>query len=393
MKNLFTTLIFLLITTAIFSQHVTRTITWDGTERQYLEYVPTIYDPGTPAPVVFCLHGLGDNMTNFATIGFDQVADLTGWIVITPQALVATAPIIGDIGTAWNSGAGAMGTPLGDVILNENVDDTGFLTFILDSLQNNYNINTDSVFFMGFSMGGFMCNRLASEIGSRITAVASVSGTMGVAFTPDPLVPINTLHIHGTADTQIRYEDAGFDPGTGTYYSVGMGAEELVNYWRNYNVCDAEPVVTLFPDTQVDGKTFERYLYLNGTNGVQTAFIKVIGGDHEWYFTPQNDIDYTTEIYKFFTNTMDFPSSCPTIAAQNGINVFPNPAQNIVKVDISEPNNATLAIFNILGEKITEMNLENSSNLVNVEDIPAGIYFFNVTNGNETFEHKMIIQK
>jgi poly(3-hydroxybutyrate) depolymerase len=38
---------------------------------------------------------------------------------------------------------------------------------ILDSLENNMNINTDSVFFMGFSMGGFMSNRMAIEHGDR----------------------------------------------------------------------------------------------------------------------------------------------------------------------------------------------------------------------------------
>lgn len=256
MKHIFTTVFFaVLAIVAIAQTQTTRTITWDGVERQYIEYVPASYNSESPAPVVFCLHGLGDNMANFSTVGFHQVANQTGWIVITPQALMATIPFVGEAGTAWNAGVGVSG-----IYLNSNVDDTGFLTEILDSLENHFSVNTDSVFFAGFSLGGFMCNRLASELGSRIIAIASVSGTMGNGFTPNPLVAINTMHIHGTADDQIGYENAIFQSPLGPQ-SVGMGAEALVEYWRNYNSCDAEAIVTNFPDTKADGKTFERYLH------------------------------------------------------------------------------------------------------------------------------------
>ncbi|MDD2385654.1 MAG: T9SS type A sorting domain-containing protein [Bacteroidales bacterium] len=388
MKKLALITILAAITGLIMAQQTTRTLTWDEIEREYLEYVPTSYSESNPAPVVFCLHGLGDNMTNFSGVWPNVIADQTGWIVITPQALDAT--VMGQsFGTAWNAGVGATGTMAGDIFLNPDVDDTGFLTVILDSLETYFNINPDSVFFTGFSLGGFMCNRMASELGNRITAVASVSGTMGVGFTPNPQVAINTMHIHGTADTQIAYEDAGFNTGMGVY-SVGMGAEALVEYWRNFNNADESPVMNIFPDTQADGKTFERYVYLNGDNDTYTVFIKVVGGDHEWYYIPQNDMGYTTEIYKFFTNTMDFSVKTETVFAKSEILIYPNPAKN--QISVSAGKDAELKIYNCLGSLLRVVNLENHNSL-DISNLANGIYIFRIMDGEKSIDKKVVINR
>ncbi len=396
MKKLFTLIAIICIYASTFAQvQTTRTFTWDGTERQYIEYVPALYNPENPAPVVFCLHGLGDNMNAFSGIGFNYVADLFGWIVITPQALDAV--VLGqNFGAAWNSGAGAENVVynninLGNIILNEDVDDSGFLMAVLDSLENNFNINTDSVFFTGFSLGGFMCNRIAAEHSDRITAVASVSGTFGKFFTPNPSAPVNTLHIHGTDDQTIGYENAELDTGVGIY-SVGMGAEACVEFWRNYNVCDVEPILTNFPDTKEDGKTFERYLYENGTNGVKTAFIKVIGGDHEWYYDPQNDIDYTTEIYKFFTNTMDFPSSVDNSVASE-LSLFPNPANSTIAVRIENAKNSSLSITDISGKKVLNLDLSENETNIDISDLSQGLYIVRINQNGNISEQKLVVTR
>jgi polyhydroxybutyrate depolymerase len=393
MKTIFTFIISALICTSLFSQQETRTLTWDGTAREYIEYVPSIYNAESPAPVVFCLHGLGDNMTNFSGLGFHQVANQKGWIVITPQALVASIPILGAIGTAWNSGAGGEFPFIGYTILNQGVDDAGFLIAILDSLENHYNINTDSVFFMGFSMGGFMSNRMAIEHGDRINAVASVSGTIGNDVELNPTHNLNTLHFHGTADSQVRYEDAGytiqgFDP-----VPVGMGAEQTVDFWRDFNNCDNDAIVTLFPDTKPDGKTFERYLYLNGDNDSYTAFIKVIGGDHEWYYFPNNDIDYTSEIYKFFTNTMDFPSSICNKHVKENASIYPNPAKNFIRISSEISENSTIKIFDISGKEILSQIANSYQTEINISGFAEGIYIVKVINNNVTYENKIIVTK
>ncbi len=390
-------LLFVVVTTisiVMFAQQTTRNLTWDATEREYLEYIPTSYTGENSVPVVFCLHGLGDNMTNFSNyLSLIAFGESTNWIIITPQALMASIPVLGEIGTAWNSGAGAEGTMLGDQILNEDVDDSGFLIAVLDSLENHFNINTDSIFFMGFSMGGFMSNRMGIEHGDRITAVASVSGTIGKFLPFTPTNNINTLHIHGTADQTVSYEDAEVNFGSGLIYSVGQGAEECVDSWKTFNNCEVTPIVNIFPDTQADGKTFERYIYQNGDNDSYTGFIKVIEGDHEWYYTPQNDMDYTTEIYKFFTNTMDFSVGINNNnLSNNDISLYPNPAKNFIHTVVGENETAVLKIYDILGSLITTEKIEHQK-IIDLRNLPEGMYIFRFFSSNKILDKKIMITR
>ena len=140
-------LIFPIILISLISYSQTsKTIDYGGITREYIEYVPAIYDSSTVVPVIFCLHGLGDNMSNFSNIGMHDVADTANIIVITPQALMAT--VYGyDVGTAWNSGASTSG-----IVLNDNIDDIGLFMAILDTTMSLYNVDTTRIYATGFSM-------------------------------------------------------------------------------------------------------------------------------------------------------------------------------------------------------------------------------------------------
>ncbi len=389
MKKIFTFLLIVLPVTMALAQQTSRNLNWDGIDREYIEYIPSVYNSETPSPVMFCLHGLDDNMSNFhSSFQLNQWGEQANWIIITPQALMAEIAMLGEIGTAWNSGAGTTVPYLGEVILNNNVDDPGFLIAILDSLENNYSINTDSIFFMGFSLGGFMSNKMGILHGDRITAIAAVSGTIGNAVSSlTPITPTKTIHFHGTADATITYENAGFDTGMGVY-PVGLGAEQTVEFWRNFNNCNAEPIITYFPNIKDDGLTFERYLYQDGNEGSQTAFIKIIGGEHNWYYSPVNDIDYNTEIYKFFTNTMDFPTAVTNISNSN-ISVFPNPAseQIFVSQEFSK-----LSIFDITGKLV--LNIDNNFNQnIDISSLSNGLYIVRINSDGNIYENKLQIIK
>jgi polyhydroxybutyrate depolymerase len=381
MKNFYSILFLCLVSTFIFGQtQTTRELVWDSQTRQYIEYIPTAYNSENPTPVMFCLHGLGDDMQNFHnSLELNQWGETANWIIITPQALDAQIPIMGSLGNAWNSGAGAEGIPiLGTVILNDNVDDAGFLMAILDSLENNLNINTDSVFFMGFSLGGFMSNRMAIEHGDRITAIASVSGTIGMAVKDQiPVAKVNTLHFHGTNDETIAYEDAGFPIG-GTNYSTGLGAEQTVDYWKTHNQCGNEATHTFFPDEKEDGLTFERFLYKNESENIQTALIKANNGIHDWYYTPVNDIHYSIEIYKFFTNTMDFPTDIKNTTIES-LNIYPNPASKEIWIEyliLKDKPVTKIEVFNIEGKLILTQPIRSGFGIeqIDVSNLSEGNY-------------------
>ena len=370
MKKIFTLLMTVFFCLSVFAQsgQTTKTMTWGGTEREYIEYVPA--NVSNPAPVLFVLHGLGDDMSNmFNATGFKAIADAHGWIVITPQALPASFSSY-NIGTAWHSGAGgSLGTM--SIVVNEDVDDSGFMMAILDNLISTYNVDQNNVFFTGFSMGGFMSNRMAMEHGDRIRAIASVSGTIGNEIaSATPVGHVSAMHIHGTGDNTVTYDNAGFNVMI-TTVSVGLGAEATVEYWRNYNQCSATPTHTNYPDNANDGLTFEKFLYEGGTNGTKTAFIKVTGGDHTWYYTPNNDIDYTTEIYNFFASCMA-PVGVDEIAIPT-VNVYPNPTKDMLHVEAENITN--IQMYNALGQ----LMISTTNTDIPVSSDSEGLYSVSVT--------------
>ncbi|MBQ4355416.1 MAG: T9SS type A sorting domain-containing protein, partial [Bacteroidales bacterium] len=290
------------------------------------------------------------------------------------------------LGTAWNSGVSANLSFLGNIIVNDGVDDSGFIMAILDDLISTYNVDQANVFSMGFSMGGFMSNRLAIEHGDRINAIAAVSGTIGNEVkTLTPVANVNTLHFHGTSDSTVGYDNADFNVMVMSA-SVGLGAEATVDYWRNYNQCNATPTVTNFPNSANDGLTFEKYAYDNGNNGSKTHFIKVIGGDHTWYSTPNNDIDYTTEIYNFFASCLVGGNDIDD--NDNNVLIFPNPANNILS--IQGEGISQVQLFNAMGQQVLTSNLSR----IDISQLPEGLYVANIIfqNGNST-NQKVVINR
>lgn len=368
MKKIFTIVTLALCTLTLSAQHVARTMDFEGTSRKYMEYIPTSSPDGS-MPVIFLLHGLGDDCSNFASaIGFQRVAP--NWIIITPEATVAN--LFGQEVTAWAAGVGGENIPVINTIeLNAGVNDEGFILAILDSLENNFNVDTDSIFVSGFSMGGFMSNKMAVKHAGRITAIASVSGTLGHFQPFEPTGNIKTMHIHGTSDDMISYANAEYSV-MGMSVPVGIGAEALVETWRNYNECGTEPTVYYFEDTKNDGLTFEQYTYKNNETGNKTVFIKVNNGVHDWYSGNSHDIDYSTEIYKFFIGEENEPTKVEENIS-DGIAIYPNPANDII--NIVSTMNSELVIYNATGKEVKRINIDQDNNTINISDIPNGVYF------------------
>ena len=382
MKKIFTIVALTTMAIALNAQNVTRTMEFEGVTRKYVEHIPASSPDGS-MPVLFQLHGLGDNCNNFSQLGFEALAP--NWIIITPEA--TDASIMGQsMGAAWAAGVGGENVPyLGTIELNEGVNDEGFIMAILDSLENNFNVDTDSVFVTGFSMGGFMSNKMAVKHADRITAIASVSGTLGHFQPFEPTGQIDTMHIHGTSDETISYADASFSYSILTV-QVGLGAEALVETWRNYKECSTEPTVYYFEDTKNDGLTFEQYTYKNAETGKKTVFIKVNNGVHTWYDAAHNDIDYTTEIYKFFVGEENEPTGIEENVSDL-IEMYPNPASNMVS--IIAPEKSELVIYNATSKEVKRLVTEQNNTTIDVSNLPDGIYFV-VVDGRA---HKLTIAR
>ena len=266
MKNNLLFLTLILLPYIILSQTVTEEfIVHDGLSRSYILYVPASYDGTQSVPLVLNLHGYTSNSgQQMIYSNFYTIADTEGFILVHP---LGTNDINGD--AFWNSDLS---------IYSMDVDDVSFLNTLIDLISSNYNINTDRIYSMGMSNGGFMSYTLGCVLSDKIAAIASVTGSMTEAQIDfcDPQNEIPVMQIHGTADPTVLYEGS----------SLGFEIESIdnvVSYWVNVNGCNTEPVVNNVPDINLlDLCNAEHYVYSNGTNNSSVELYKIINGGHTW---------------------------------------------------------------------------------------------------------------
>jgi len=270
-------LILILFPCFIFGQQTMNdSILINGIYRNYITYVPSIYQPSQPTPLIFNLHGRTSTAWQQMWYGdFRDIADTANFIIVHPQGLLDNTGV-----THWNLG-------------QSNIDDIGFLNSLYSHLVSNYNINLDQVYSTGMSNGGSMSYYLACNMNDKIAAIASVTGAMGT-FTQlncNPNHPTPVMEIHGTADFTVPFND------------IINGIE----YWRDYNNCNLIADTTLMPDLNFgDLSTVKHIVYKNGDNGVTTELFKVINGGHTWPGSnistgvTNYDINASIEIWKFF---------------------------------------------------------------------------------------------
>ena len=328
---------------------------WQGVQREYLVRTPTQDKAATP--IVYFLHGLGDNITRLDNeFHFQQIADAYGWTMVVPQALAQSGY------TMWNA-----------ALMNSSIDDSGFLMALLDTLSTQYPIDLDSVFFTGFSMGGFMTHRMAIEHGDRITACAPVSGLITHTMANyTPVAPVRMLHIHGTSDPVVGYD------GNSQYFgsNLGLGVEAILNYWKNANHCTDEAAIDTLPDLHNDGLRFVRYTY-EGEAEVQ--HIKVIGGNHTWYLNEnQYDISYFNEIHKFFTkgnggNVGLADSDSPALR------LWPNPTNGPCSIEVETDSN--IEIIDLQGRIMATYPVKKGVNPIDLSGLSEGMYLIKTAEG------------
>ena len=277
----------------VFSQIFQQTMFFDGIEREYIIYIPSNYDGNTNVPVLFNFHGGSGYANDFMLmVEMNDVADTAGFIAVYPQGAL-------DV-----DGADPGNTPSTSWLHKAPTthNDVNFISAIIDTLNTNYNIDSDRIYACGYSEGGIFSYELACRLSNKIAAVVSVSGSMLTeSFRTDygfgncsPSHPTAVMLIPGTDDGSFHALYAGFQP----YY---LSVNEITNYWSSYNNTDLNPVITQLPDLNIsDGSSVDRKEWSNGTNCVSVVELKVNSGGHDWPGSFGNmDISASSEIWNF----------------------------------------------------------------------------------------------
>ena len=353
-------------------QTIDGSIMHDGIQRDYILYIPAIYDGNTDVPLVLNFHGFGSNANEQMHYGdFRDIADTEGFLLVHPEGTLSN----GD--QFWNVGfPGSTST--------STIDDVGFTEALIDKLSTLYAIDLDRVYATGMSNGGFMSFLLACQLSEKIAAVASVTGSM----TQDTFNDCNAQHptpvlqIHGTSDSVVPYD------GDITWT---LSIVDVFSFWMNYNNCDTNPIITTFPDIYtLDGSTVDHFVYSGCDNGVTTEHLKVIGGGHTWPGSAFNfpgtnyDINASMKIWQFFSR-FDINGTLSVSEFDNRqVIIYPNPTNSKINLSLKFSEELNYELFSSLGKRLIIGTIKTDNQEIDLSNLSPNIYYLKL--GNQVFK-------
>lgn len=262
----------------------TFTASSSGTSVEYIDngrgpvplYLPANYDGSKPLPLVISLHGYSDPGVD-AYFDFAPQVDLKEFLYCIP---IGTSDPGGS--PFWNA------TDACCNFYNTNVDDSGYLRQLVESIQAQYAVDELSIHFTGISNGGFMSYRMACDHADLVASIIPLAGTTYLDTGDcNPSEPVHVLHVHGTADSSILYD------GGCIFFDCYPGAEESVDTWIEYNNCaftseDGGPAFNL--DWNVSGNETTSTIYRQDCDeGVTVELWRMEGSEHVPNFRRNSD--------------------------------------------------------------------------------------------------------
>ncbi len=252
---------------------VVHTLTVGGAKRSYLLYAPDGLPTDERLPVVFLLHGLGQEPADAVTYtGFDEAAAEEGFIVV--------APLGGEDGPGWAVGSGGRSA------------DAKFIAALNDAVVQRHCADPERQYAVGMSNGSALAFELACTGDFPFAAYG------GVAYLTydgcDAAPPTSFIYFHGTADPAVPY-----DGGTPPLGRVDPVNDSLTS-WLTHDQCGEpesydEPAADLQHFTwRCPSSTIETYIVLGGGHTWPGA--TGVGG--QGYTT--ESVSATTEMLRFF---------------------------------------------------------------------------------------------
>ena len=241
-----------------------------GQMRTYRLHVPAQYNPSSPMPLMLSFHGLGSNARQMEEgTKIIPKSDQAGFIVAHPDGFE----------NSWN--AGWCCAPAS----TREIDDVQFARDLVAAISEQYCVDADRVYAMGFSNGAFMTHRLACEAGDLFAAYAPHSGEIAVnECKPSRALPIVQVHGHSDVIVPWRFGNAS------------------MKKWAELNGCASSPT------TVYEKGPASCVVYGGCTGGVAVEFCTVKQFGHDWakYENTRNSID-STDVYWDFLKQYTLP--------------------------------------------------------------------------------------
>ena len=207
-----------------------------------------------PLPLLVSLHPFSVGAEAWdGYSGLAAAATARGYLVVTPEG---SAP-----GPRWAVPGG----------LATGADDLGFLTALLDLVEDTACVDRNREFAAGFSAGAAMAQALSCTMPWRIAAVAASGGANLTELCPES-PPTDVMVLHGTADP--------IAPTTGSYVvfapPLGLDLGRVVATDAARAGCDTAPTISEpLPALRVSR-------HVGCTGGVRVEQWEMLGAGHTW---------------------------------------------------------------------------------------------------------------
>ncbi len=139
-------------------------------------------------------------------------------------------------------------------------------------------------------------------------------------------------------------------------------------------------------------------IYVNKSDGTQTTYnlqdlgsITFNGGNIN--FTANAETLSTFSLNELtsltFKNTSGVDEN--SLSEANGFNVYPNPVNNILNIELKNAKGGYVEILNITGQTIKTTKIDNTNNvIIEVSDLSKGVYLCRYNNEEKTKTIKFI---
>jgi len=371
---------------------------YDGLNRTYLVHLPIGYNDLEPAhPLILAFHGGYGDAYNMETMsGLSEKADTTKnkFIVVYPEGARNSISK-----STWNAG-GCCG-----YAQRQNIDDVGFVSVLIDTLLNRYNINENKIYATGMSNGAMLCYRLAAELSHKVAAIAPVAGSMVLKETWNPERPVPIIHFHSYLDESIPYY-GGIGNGVSKHYNPPI--DSVFTIWSALNGC------VPFSDTLYH-EPGEYLLREWGSCENETNIVCYVtyDGGHSWPSgrkghlladPPSRKINASDLMWEFFQKHELSVSSSVTSGKYNkthkqfSLHNYPNPFNNFTNIQYVLPTetDVNISIIDIRGRIVQNIVKKEQSGgeysfVFHAENFSSGLYFIHVQTNFARFTTKMIL--
>ncbi len=231
----------------------TGTLTVDGTQRNYIVYVPK--NLGENRPLLISCHGMNqDAAYQKKMLDIESVCDTAKFVTVFPNG----------IDKSW------------DISGNRDIN---YVTALIDKMVTLYKIDRNRVYLSGFSMGGMFTYHAMNKIPDKIAAFAPISGyPMGGATANSNVRPLPIIHTHGTSDDVVAFS----------------GVQGALNVWIKHNGCPTTPSVT---QRYRNASHITRRVWGPGKEGVEVVLMEMAGKGH--WISNDNGVKTGDEIWRF----------------------------------------------------------------------------------------------